>query len=405
MTLSIISATISMALREIRRNAMRSSLTVLGIVIGVASVIALVTLGEGATLKVTADVSSMGVNMLTITPDSSRSGSATQRAKSLTMEDARAIARESKAVAAVAPTVSRSLSVFSGNKNVTTQVTGTTPEYFAIRTVALYHGRTFSSAELAGSSCAAVLGAKVWRSLYGSQEALGSTIRLGRVPCRIVGVAAAKGQSSFGVDQDDFVLIPISAFHRRIAGNYDVDGIAVSAVDEDHTGSAKKHIVQLMRERRRIVVADQDDFAVHDTRELIATLQTITGVLTALLGAVAAVSLLVGGIGIMNVMLVSVTERTKEVGLRMAIGATGPEVMLQFLLEAVALCLIGGLVGMVLGLGGGYLADRALDLPFRFLPRVVLISVAFSGCIGVGFGFFPARRAARLDPIEALRHE
>ena len=263
----------------------------------------------------------------------------------------------------------------------------------------------FADSELSGGLPKCVLGQTVARELFGQQDPLGASIRLGRVSCQVIGLTAEKGQSTFGMDQDDFILMPLTAFQRRIAGNSEVAAIAVSAIDESQTDKAKAQVEALMRQRRRIEPDQEDDFRVRDTREIIETLQTVTGVLTALLGAVAAVSLLVGGIGIMNIMLVSVTERTREIGIRLAIGARGGEVLLQFLVEAIALCVLGGILGMLLGLGGAYAAGRALDLPFRFMPEVVLIAVVFSACIGVAFGFFPARKAARLNPIEALRHE
>jgi len=397
--------TFLMALREIRRNTLRSSLTALGIVIGVGAVIALVTLGEGATQKVTADISGMGVNMLTLFPGTERRGPTSSGAAPLTLDDARAIERDVSSVASVAPSSGRAALAVYANKNWNTMITGTTNAYFAVRGIDIDRGRMFSDAELAGGLPACVLGTTVEHQLFGHQDPLGAQIRLGRVSCLVVGVTVAKGQSTFGMDQDDFILMPLPAFQRRIAGNNDVGAIGVSAIDKDHTTKAKQQITALMRERRRIAPGQADDFTVRDTREIVETLQTVTGVLTALLGAVAAVSLLVGGIGIMNIMLVSVTERTREIGIRLAIGARGREVLLQFLVEAVVLCMFGGIFGMILGLGGAYAIGRAIDLPFTFLPQVVLIAVAFSACVGVAFGFFPARKAASLNPIEALRHE
>ena len=397
--------TLLMALQQIRRRTLRSSLTTLGVVIGVAAVIALVTLGEGATDKVTNDISSMGVNMLTIVPGASKRGAALSAAPPFTLADARAISRDVSSVAAVAPFAGSSAVAVYENQSWSTQVTGTTNDYFTVRALEIEHGRRFTESELSSGLSSCVLGHTVASKLFGARDPLGEQIRLGRIACRVIGTIAAKGQSTFGMDQDDFVLLPIVAFQRRVAGSTDVAGITVSAVDKTQTLRAQRRIEALLRERRRIQVWQEDNFEVHDTREIIETLQTITGVLTALLGAVAAVSLLVGGIGIMNIMLVAVTERTREIGIRLAIGARGSEVLLQFLIESIVLCVCGGILGMLLGLGGAFVAGQALDIPFRFLPEVVVIAVAFSGCIGVAFGFLPARNAARLNPIEALRHE
>jgi putative ABC transport system permease protein len=406
-SLFMLASTVLMAFREIRRNTLRSSLTTLGIVIGVASVIALVTLGEGASQKVTGEISGMGVNMLTMLPGADRRGRGpvSETAAPFRMDDARAIAREVSAVLYVAPSAGRSMLAVYANRNWNTTVTGVTDAYFAVRNLRIERGRMFSELEQASAQPVCVIGNTVREKLFGFQDPLGASIRLGRTSCLVVGLTLPKGQSTFGMDQDDFVLIPLTAFQRRIAGNADVGAISVSARDESLTGKAKQQISALMRERRGIAAGQADDFAVHDTREIMQTLQSVTGVLTALLGAVAAVSLLVGGIGIMNIMLVSVTERTREIGIRLAVGARGHEVLLQFLVEAVVLCLLGGLCGMLLGLGGAYAAGLALQLPFVVRPEVVLIAVAFSACVGLAFGFFPARKAARLNPIEALRHE
>jgi putative ABC transport system permease protein len=397
--------TVLMALREIRRNAMRSILTMLGIVIGVAAVIALVTLSEGASQKVTNEITSMGVNMLTVTPGAQRRGPSNVSADPLTIDDARALAREIPLLSAVAPTASRSVLGVFANRSHNTQVTGTTNEYFSVRNTRVAGGRQFADVELSGGQPVCIIGQTVRRELFGADSPLGSSIRLGRVSCLVIGLTQAKGQSTFGMDQDDYILMPLFAFQRRIAGMADVNAISVSTIDESQTDRAKAQLKALMRERRRVSDGQVDDFSVHDTREIVETLQTVTTVLTALLGAVAAVSLIVGGIGIMNIMLVSVTERTREIGIRLAIGARAHEVLLQFLIEAVVLCVFGGIVGMALGLGGSYAVARAIDIPFKFLLQVVAIAFAFSGCVGVAFGIFPARKASRLNPIEALRHE
>lgn len=398
-------STLLMALRELRRNMMRSILTTLGIVIGVGAVITLVTLGHGATEKVTSEISRMGVNLLFVEPGSQRRGPTVSKASRLTVRDVEAIAREVSAVSAVTPLASQSVLVVYANKNWNTQVTGTTNAYFEVRGLKLTAGRTFSDVELQGGTPACILGATVRRELFGRQDPLGASIRAGKLSCRVIGVVESMGQSTMGMDQDDFILLPISAFQRRIAGNDDIGTILVSAVSESAIEKAKKQIEMLMRERRRIALGQEDDFTVQDMKEIVTTIRATTGALTALLGAIAAVSLLVGGIGIMNIMLVSVTERTREIGIRLAIGARGREIQLQFLVEAVVLSMLGGILGMLLGLGGSFAAGRVLGLPFRVLPEIVLIALAFSATVGVAFGFFPARKAARLNPIEALRHE
>lgn len=403
--LRVLGSTVLMALREIRRNTLRSVLTMLGIVIGVAAVIALVTLGRGASQKVTSEVSSMGVNMLTIMPGAQRRGPANVTAAPLTLEDVKALARDVSVLSAVAPTSSRGVLAVYANRSWNTSIMGTTNEYFAVRNTQVESGRIFADVELSGGQPVCVIGNTVRRELFGADSPLGASIRLGKVTCLVIGLTRAKGQSTFGMDMDDYVLMPLAAFQRRISGNRDVSAIAVSVVDESQTNRAKQQIASLLRERRRVAEGQVDDFTVHDTREIVQTLQTITGVLTALLGAVAAVSLVVGGIGIMNIMLVSVTERTREIGIRLAIGARTYEVMLQFLVEAIVLCVLGGILGMVLGLGGSYFAGQAMGVPFTFLPEVVVIAVLFSGVVGIAFGFLPARKAARLNPIEALRHE
>jgi len=403
--LQMLASTLVMALREIRRNALRSALTTLGIVIGVAAVIALVTLGKGATERVTSDISSMGVNMIIVSPGAMRRYGASVDAAPLSLDDARAIEREIPAVTAAAPSAARPSLVLYGSQNWNTLVNGVTDAYFEVRKLSLARGRRFSEGEQQSGTPTCVLGDTLRRELFGSLDPLGAAIRVGRISCQVVGVTEAKGRSTFGMDQDDYVLMPLTAYQRRIAGNTDVSSIAVSAASEELTTKAKSMIEGLMRQRRRIGLAAPDDFSVQDMREIVKTLQSVTGVLTTLLAAVAAVSLLVGGIGIMNIMLVSVTERTREIGIRLAIGARGREVLLQFLVEAVVLSMFGGVLGMLIGLIGSYVASRALSLPFQILPQVVAIAFGFSFSVGIAFGFFPARKASKQNPIEALRHE
>lgn len=398
-------ATLLMALREVRRNAMRSSLTALGIIIGVSSVIALVTLGRSATESVKENVSSLGANMLTLVPGADRRGPVSSDATSFTMDDVRAIAQEFPTLAAIAPSASKSVLAVNANANFNTVVYGTTNDFLRVRSYKLARGRDFSDAELAGGTPACVLGETVRKELFGTQEPVDAVIRLGSISCRVVGLVASKGRAAMGPDQDDFILMPIRTVQRRLTGSTNVGSIYVSATTEAELSSLKPKLEALFRERRSIRPGQKDDFSVQDTREIANALSQITTVLTALLGAVAAVSLLVGGIGIMNIMLVSVTERTREIGTRLAIGAMAEEVLAQFLVEAVLLCMFGGLAGVALGLGGSFAATRILGMPFAIDLGIVAVALVFSGAIGLAFGYLPARRAARLDPIEALRHE
>jgi putative ABC transport system permease protein len=399
--------TILLALRAIRRNVLRSSLTILGIVIGVAAVITMVTLGGGATAQVTAEISSLGTNMLQIRPGQGFRGPGGTRSSAdmFEVDDAEAIMREIPGLEAVGPTASRGAQAIYGNRNWSTSVMGTTNAYFEVRDWELETGREFTDSELRSGRNVCIIGATVRDQLFGDQEPLGANLRLQRLSCQVIGVLESKGQSSFGTDQDDVVIIPLRTLHRRLAGKTDVSAIYLSARDEITTSTVKVDIERLMRERRRISPGEDDDFHVRDMQELVGALTSTTRVLTALLGAVAAVSLLVGGIGIMNIMLVSVTERTREIGTRLAIGALEREVLMQFLTEAVVLSSLGGVLGIGLGLLAGILGAGALGIPFVFNPGIVIIALVFAAAVGVFFGYVPARQAARLDPIEALRHE
>jgi putative ABC transport system permease protein len=394
-----------MALAEVRRNLGRSLLTALGIVIGVGAVIALVTLGQGATAKVRNQVSALGNNMLTLMPGSMRHGPVNTTAPSFTPSDVRALEEQVPAVSAVAPANTRTELIVYGDKNHSSSVTGTTNEWFNIRGWTFSAGRKFSDVELAGGMPACVVGSTVKRTFFGSQDPIGAALRVASIGCSVVGVLQSKGQATFGEDQDDLVVLPLATFQRRIAGNTHIDSVALAVAPRRSSSSATAQVTALMRERRRIGPGQEDDFDVRDMKELAKALTSVTGTLTALLGAIAAVSLLVGGIGIMNIMLVSVTERTREIGIRLAIGARAGEILLQFLVEAVVLSVLGGTLGILLGLSGSFGVARAIHLPFVFLPAIVLLAFGFSAGVGIAFGYLPARRAARLNPIEALRHE
>jgi putative ABC transport system permease protein len=399
--------TMLLALREIRRNLMRSSLTILGIVIGVAAVITMVTLGRGATAQVTSDIAKLGTNLLQIRPGQHRHGpGGTQaEAKMFEVADAEAIAREISGLAAVAPIASQGTQAIYGNENWSTVVTGGNNAYLQVRNWLLESGRHFTDGELRAGKAVCILGATVGKELFGGQNPIGATIRLEKLACQVIGVLESKGQSGFGSDQDDFVLIPLRALHRRIVGNTDVDVIFVSANDGVSTKKVQQDIERLMRERRRVARGEDDNFYVRDMQELVSTMTGTTRVLTGLLGAVAAVSLLVGGIGIMNIMLVSVTERTREIGIRLAIGALERDVLMQFLVEAVVLSSFGGLIGIALGVTAAAVSAPALAVPFVLDPWIIVVAFVFSAAVGVLFGYFPARQAGQLDPIEALRHE
>jgi len=398
-------ATVIMALREIRRNSLRSVLTMLGVVIGVGAVIALVSIGRGATAKVTADIGKLGKNLLMLSPGANIRGGASTAAGPLKEEDAQAIAREIRGVNAVAPAGNSFSQVVYGNKNVRTQVTGSDEQFFEARGYSIGRGRLFTEAEAQAGMSVCVIGETVRAGLFQRADPIDSAIRVGRLSCRVIGLLAAKGQAGMGQDQDDLVVMPLRTYQRRISGTRDVNIIYVSASEGRSTTIMADQIRALMRQRRNRPPGSEDDFTVRDMAEIAATVTSASTAMTALLGAIAAVSLLVGGIGIMNIMLVSVTERTREIGIRLAIGAFAGEVMMQFLLEAIVLSTLGGLLGMLFGFVGSYFAAQALQVPFVVAPDIITLAFVFSALVGVLFGYLPARKAARLNPIEALRHE
>ncbi|OCW55826.1 ABC transporter permease [Hoeflea olei] len=400
--------TVRLALQAILRNAFRSFLTVLGIVIGVAAVIAMVTVGQGSTDQVQADVSTLGTNLLMVRPGQPSHGPGSGvggTAPALTLKDVDAIEEQIPSVAVATPSNSRAITAIAGNVNYTTTVTGTDNRFLVARDWSLASGREFYESELRSGASACILGETVRQKLFGHSDPVGVNIRLKQISCRVIGVLSVKGASSFGSDQDDIVLIPIRAFQRRIGGSQDVSMIYASIRNGISTDKAKGDIERLMRERRHVGPFEEDDFNVFDMKQISSMLTGITSVLTGLLSAVAAVSLLVGGIGIMNIMLVSVTERTREIGIRLAVGATEGQVLLQFLVESIVLSLIGGLLGIMLGLALGLLGTKLLSVPFAPNATLILAAFLFSAVVGIVFGYFPALRAARMDPIEALRHQ
>ena len=396
--------TLLLSLRAITRNVLRSFLTILGVVIGVAAVITMVTLGKGATRSVSDQISSMGSNLLMLRPGQ-RFGPGADVAPNFKLADVEAIRAQITTIDAVAPVASLSVTAVYQARNWSTMVTGSTNDHFRAGNWEIVSGRDFTETEERSGRAVCVIGESVRANLFGAQNLVGSDIRIKQFSCEVVGLLKAKGQSAMGSDQDDTVVMPLRTVQRRLTGSQDVSRLTVSVREGASIDAAKEQLVLLMRERRNIAENEDDNFRVMDTRQIAETLTGTTRILTMLLGAVAAVSLLVGGIGIMNIMLVSVTERTREIGIRLAIGALEREVLLQFLIEAVVLASLGGLIGLALAAGASMTIARMMGIPYLFDPLTNLLSFLFSAAIGVIFGFFPARRAARLDPIDALRHE
>jgi len=399
-----------LALRSVRRNMLRSFLTILGIVIGVSAVIIMVTLGDGATQAIKTQISSLGTNLLMVSPGQRQpggGGGGGGGVAQFTEADAAAIQSQIGGVAAVAPQGRSSVTVVANGRNWATTVNGSTIEWFDTGNWKLASGRIFDLDEQRAGAAVCVIGETVRRELYGGKEGqtgLGNQLRIKQFSCNVIGILSSKGQSGMG-DQDDTVVVPLHTLQRRVTGSRKVNTLLVSMQDGSDSGPLKASLRQLMRERRKLAEGDDDNFNIFDTQQLAETLSSTTQVLTTLLGAVAAVSLLVGGIGIMNIMLVSVTERTREIGLRLAIGALEREVLLQFLIEAMVLSALGGLIGIVIATAASWGLSSAMGVPYLFNPTINLLSLVFSAAIGVVFGYFPARRAAQMDPIEALRHE
>ncbi len=401
------------AFSSLRVNILRSVLTALGIIIGVAAVIVMVSVGAGARANVDKLIESIGSNLIMVVPGSSSRGGVRGGAGSrptLTMDDAEAIQTQFDSVVVAAPSVSGSAQLIFGNTNWFSQVEGITPEFMVARNWSIEEGRGITPEEVRSAAKVAVIGQTVANELFPGQNPLGQTLRIKRVPFEIVGTLVGKGQTSFGRDQDDTVMIPISTAKKRILGSDRLSGnlvsvIAVSIRSAEEVSMAEAQVTELMQERHRIRPDQINDFSIRNISEFLSAREESSRVMSLLLAAVASVSLLVGGIGIMNIMLVSVTERTREIGLRMAIGAGGKDIMMQFLIEAIALSLIGGLIGIVLGLAGSQAIANFADWPMRIEIYAPLMAFGFAAFIGIFFGFYPARKAALLDPIEALRYE
>ncbi len=398
--------TIRLAVLSITRNALRSVLTLLGIVIGVAAVIAMITIGSGTTEKVKSDISKLGSNLLVV-----RAGGAPQpggpriQAKELEDKDLHALVAGIPEARVISGAAQKQVRIISGTDSLSVSVTGADTSYLAARDWAVTLGRPFTEQELRGNGNVCLIGQTVRSQFYGAGDPQGLAIRVGRMSCTIVGVLESKGFSGFGMDQDATVVMPLTTFQRRIAGNRDIETIYVAGNDEAGLAQIQEKVEDILRETRRVATDKEDDFSVRDMTQIAETMASATTVMTGMLGALAGVSLLVGGIGIMNIMLVSVTERTREIGIRLAIGAQERDILVQFIVEATVLSLIGGLIGIAIGMGLAGVAAATMNIPFSPSVPVILLAVGFSGAIGLVFGFFPALRAARLDPIEALRHE
>ena len=395
-----------LALQSVLRNKLRSFLTLLGIVIGVAAVIAMVTIGSGTSSKVQADLAKLGSNMLIARPGGNTFGP--QAGPDIRNFDERTVTllrNNLTGVRALAPTSQRTMTAIAGALNMETPVTGTDSAYLEALEWTLAGGRAFADGEARSGASVCVIGQTVATTLFGPADPIGEQLRINNFACQIIGLLEAKGLSAFGTDQDSTVLIPLRTFHRRIAGNTRISSINISVAERADIPRVQADAEDILREIRRVGPGETDNFTVRDMTQLASTLASTSTIMTGLLGSIAAVSLLVGGIGIMNIMLVSVTERTREIGIRLAIGALERQVLSQFLVEAIVLALLGGIIGIVLGLSLAGLAAYMMAIPFTASANIVLLAFAFSGAIGIVFGFFPARRAARLDPIAALRHE
>jgi putative ABC transport system permease protein len=401
-------ATIATAVTALLRNKLRSMLTTLGVIIGVAAVIIMQAMGAGATAQVTGEISSLGSNMLMVLPGGASHqmfGAGMTSAPAFTRGDIEAIRREATAVRLISAQDVRATRVVFGEDNRSTTLYGVEPELFEIREWGVVAGRLFDPVDQRQAAKVCVLGQTVVDDLFASSDPIGQTLRVHDASCEVIGVMQAKGVSTFGTDQDDVVFMPHATFARRISGNDRIGTLVVSAVSEARVDEAMTQIEALLRERRRILPGEDDDFSVRDLREVQEVLGKVTGILTAVLAGVAAISLLVGGIGIMNIMLVSVRERTREIGIRMAVGARSSDILQQFLVESVILAATGGVLGIAIGVAGSWAAAKGLGLPFTVPPLAAAVAFGVSLAIGVVFGVVPARKAAKLRPIEALRYE
>jgi len=403
-----LASTLKIAFRALRRNKMRSVLTALGIIIGVGAVIAMTGVGNGAKSQVEAQIASLGENVILIfsggmSPNGLRTGWG--GAGTLKIADAEAIEREIPHVTVVSPEIRTTAQVVAGNQNWMTQILGESADYFDLRQWPLADGSSFTAQDVRSTNKVAVIGKTVATTLYGSASPLGQIIRIKNVPFIILGVLAPKGLSVMGTDQDDVIVLPYTSAMKRVAGVTTLRGINIQVENARDMAPAQQQIIALLRQQHGIRPGKEDDFTVRSQEEIAAMATATSKIMALLLGAIASVSLVVGGIGIMNIMLVSVTERTREIGIRMAVGAHGRDILLQFLIEAVALSSLGGVIGILLGLGSSWLISTFAGWPIATSASSIAIAFLFSAAVGIFFGFYPAKKASQLDPIEALRYE
>jgi len=404
-------ASLWIALRALRVNKMRSALTMLGIIIGVAAVITMIAVGSGAKARIAEQIASMGSNLLIVLSGSATSGGmrfGTGTVPTLTVEDAKAILNEIPAVRYVAPNLSGVAQIVYGNQNWSTIVNGTFPEILEIREWRLASGRPFTQQDLDGAAKVCILGKTVAENLFGAIDPVGQIVRIKKIPFTVIGVLSPKGQSTWGQDQDDTIFVPLSTAQKKLFGTAFpgmVRTITVQAKGPEYVEEAERQITELLRQRHRIQPSQDNDFSVRNLTEVMSSAEQSAETMSYLLGAIASISLIVGGIGIMNIMLVSVTERTREIGIRMAVGAKSRDILLQFLIESLVLSTMGGTIGILLGMAGTFVLSALTQWPTLFSVKAILLAFLFSGCVGVFFGFYPARKAALLNPIEALRYE
>jgi len=403
--------TLRIAFKALGRNKMRSGLTMLGIIIGGGAVIAMIAIGSGAKARIQEQIASMGSNLLIVLSGSATSGGfrwGSGSVPTLTVDDSKAIANELSAVKYAAPVLQGVAQIVFGNQNWATVTFATTPEALLIRDWAVVAGRPFSQSDIDGAAKVCLLGQTVVENLFGEMDPVGQVVRIKKFPFTVVGVLADKGQTTWGQDQDDVVYVPLTTGQRLLFGQQFpgmVRSISVQATGPEVMKAAEDQITQLLRQRHRLRANQDNDFFVRNLTEAFSTAEESARVMSILLGAIASISLLVGGIGIMNIMLVSVTERTREIGIRMAVGARGRDILWQFLVEALVLSLIGGVMGIILGVGASQLISQMFKWPTLISLQSLLISFSFAGGVGIFFGFYPARKAAQMDPIEALRYE
>lgn len=404
-------AGLRLALRALMVNKMRSSLTMLGIIIGVGAVIAMIAVGAGAKARIAEQIANMGSNLIIVLSGSSTSGGlrfGSGTVPTLTADDAKAIAIEIPSVKYVAPNISGVAQVVFGNQNWSTIINGTTSEMLEIRGWPLISGRSFTQQDLDGATKVCLLGRTVVETLFGGIDPIGQIVRIKKVPFTVIGVLMPKGQSTWGQDQDDIIFVPLTTAQKRLFGMQFpgmVRAISVQAREPEVMKEVENQIIELLRQRHRLQPNQENDFTVRNLTEVMSSAEESARVMSLLLGAIASISLIVGGIGIMNIMLVSVTERTREIGIRMAVGAKGRDILLQFLIESLVLSLIGGTLGIAIGVAGTLVLSRFTQWPIFFSINAILLAFLFSGSVGVFFGFYPARKASMLNPIEALRYE